>query len=188
MGGTATRLDRSLLAKDLDDLPHEWDTRYELIGGILHLSRRPSHEHQQIIQRLAVKVGAAVLDAGGDAVPEPGLVWDDDGDDNVSPDYAILLRAKPPKPGEKLRVCPDIVVEVLSAGDESRRRDLEAKRDLYFRRGALEYWILDASTRSLLRLARGATGWTETQLGGEDLLRTPVLPAWPGVKVGSLFP
>lgn len=152
------------------------------------MSRRPSHQHQQIIQRLAVKVGGAVLDAGGDAVPEPGVVWEEDGDDNVSPDYVILLRAKPPLPGEKLRVCPDIVVEVLSAGDESRRRDLEAKRDLYFRRGALEYWILDASNRTLLRLTRGSEDWLASRLAGDGLLQTPLLPDWPGVPVSALFP
>ncbi len=73
-------------------------------------------------------------------------------------------------------------------GSTATLLDLEAKRDLYFRRGALEYWILDASTRSLLRLARGAAAWTEQQLGAGDLLRTPVLPGWPGVRVGDLFP
>ncbi|MBI2893120.1 MAG: Uma2 family endonuclease [Deltaproteobacteria bacterium] len=188
MRSTATRLDRSLVAKDLDALPHEWDTRYELVGGILYMSRRPSHEHQQIIQRLAIKVGAAVLEAGGDAVPEPGVVWDDEGEDNVSPDYALLLRAAPPPPGQKLRVTPDVIAEVLSSGDENRRRDLEAKRDLYFRQGALEYWILDGASRSLTRLTRGARGWDEERLGPDDLLRTPLLPSWPGVRVAELFP
>jgi Uma2 family endonuclease len=91
MDATATRLDRRLRACDLDDLPHEWATRYELIAGMLHMSRRPSFEHQAFLGRLRIRIGP--------------------------PDLAILLRVPPPPRGQKLRTCPDIVVEVLSAGE-----------------------------------------------------------------------
>lgn len=188
MAHAATRLDRCLVARDLDDLPHEWDTRYELVEGVLHMSRRPSYEHQQIVLRLAMRVAPAALEAGGDAVPEPGIIWEDEGEDNVSPDFAILLGTPPPPRGARLRRCPEIVVEVLSPGTESVRRDLEAKRDLYWRRGAREYWIIDPDRREMRRLARGSTDWLETRLGEADVLRTPLLPAWPGVRVGELFP
>src|SRR5262245_29125937 len=107
-GFEATRLDRRLVAKDLDDLPHEWNTRYELVGGILFMSRRRSFQHQRVITRLILKVGPTVLARGGDALPEPGIVWDDEGEDNVSPDVVFFFGA-PPRPGEKLRVCPEIV-------------------------------------------------------------------------------
>jgi len=42
MSEAGTHLDRRLVGRDLDDLPHEWDTRYELIHGVLYMSRRPS--------------------------------------------------------------------------------------------------------------------------------------------------
>jgi len=74
MSSAATRLDRHVAARDLDELPHEWDTRYELIGGVLHRSRRPSHDHQQILARLVIRVGAAVLERGGDVVQEAGVI------------------------------------------------------------------------------------------------------------------
>lgn len=141
MDAAVTRLDRRLRACDLDDLPHEWDTRYELIAGVLHTSRRPSFEHQVFLARLLMRIGPSVIEAGGHVVPEPGLVWEDEGEDNVSPDLAVLLRVSPPPRGEKLRTCPDIVVEVVSEGEVSRTRDFVEKRDLYLRRGALEYWI-----------------------------------------------
>jgi Uma2 family endonuclease len=188
MARAATRLDRTLVARDLDTLPHEWDTRYELIEGVLFMSRRPSHEHQQILLRLAMWVGPAVLAAGGDAVPEPGIVWEDEGEDNVSLDFAILLGAPPPPRGTRLRRCPEIVVEVLSPDPESLRRDREFKRRLYWRRGAREYWIVDPERRELRRLTRGAADWIESRLGEADLLRTPLLPDWSGVRVGDLFP
>ena len=91
-----TRLARRLRARDLDDLPHEWDTPYELIAGVLYMSRRPSFEHQVFLARLVIRVDPAVVQAGGHIVQEPGLVWDDEGNDNVSPDLAILLRVPRP--------------------------------------------------------------------------------------------
>jgi Uma2 family endonuclease len=136
MPQAVTPLDRRLVARDLDELPHERDTRYEWIRGVLYMSRLPSYDHQRLIARLTIGLGSAVLEAGGDVVRERGLVWDEEGDDNVSPDVAILLEVPRPPRGEKLRHCPDIVIEVLSGGPESRRRDLDAKRELYWRRGA----------------------------------------------------
>jgi Uma2 family endonuclease len=120
-------------------------------------------------------------------VPEPGIVWDEEGDDNVSPDVAILLEVPRPPLGEKLRHCPDIVIEVLSGGPESRRRDLDAKRALYWRRGAREYWIVDPEPREILRLTRGSGDWVEMRLVGQGTLTTPLLPGWAGVQVADLF-
>jgi Uma2 family endonuclease len=37
----------------------------------------------------------------------------------------------------------DLVMEVVSSGDEDRRRDLKTKRDEYARAGILKYWIVD---------------------------------------------
>ena len=182
-----TPLAKRLTARDLDRLPHEWDTRYELVGGELFMSRRPSFEHQEIIARLLMKVGPVVLAQGGRAVTEPGIVWEDDGDDNVSPDLALLLRTPPPSRGEKLRRCPEVVVEVLSS-EESRWRDLEAKRQLYWRRGAVEYWIVDPDERALRRLTRGGAGWIEEVLRASDRLHSPLLDGWQGVAVSELFP
>lgn len=182
----STRLDRRLRARDLDDLPHEWDTRYELIGGTLFMSRRPPFEHQAFLTRLLVRVHPAAAARGGVAVQEPGLVWDDDGDDNVSPDLVVLIDTPAPPRGEKLRTCPEIVVEALSQGDENRRRDLVDKRELYLRRGAREYWIADVEQREILVLRRSGEQWAEARLRGNDLLHTPLLPGWE-VRVGELF-
>lgn len=184
---TTTRLDRRLRARDLDDLPHEWDTRYELIAGVLHMSTRPSFEHQAFLGRLLVVLGPAVFEAQGQIVQEPGLVWDDDGDDNVVPDLAVLLRVPPPPRREKLRTCPDIVVEVLSEGEINRARDLVDKRELYLRRGAVEYWIVDLEARTILRLVRSDDAWQEQRLAVSDRLSTPLLPRWEGALLVDLF-
>ncbi|MBI2218939.1 MAG: Uma2 family endonuclease [Candidatus Rokubacteria bacterium] len=184
---TVTRLDRRLRARDLDNLPHEWDTQYELIAGVLHMARRPSFEHQAFLARLLLSVGPPVFELGGHVVQEPGLVWEDDGEDNVSPDLAILLRVPAPPRGQKLRTCPDIVVEVVSEGEISRRRDYAEKRELYLRRGALEYSIADLAMRTLLRLVRTGDEWREERLGPSDRLTTPLIPHWDGVVLGDLL-
>ena len=39
--------------------------------------------------------------------------------------------------------APDLVVEVVSPGDENIKRDYEEKREQYEARGILEYWLID---------------------------------------------
>jgi len=151
------------------------------------MSRKPPFGHQLVISRLDRKVGPAADAAGGCGVPEPGIVWEDEGDDNVAPDFVVLLKTPLPKPGEKLRTCPEIVVEVVSSGEENRKRDYVAKRELYWRRGAIEYWIVDPELREVIRLTRGSDLWSENVLHPGQRLTTPLLPAWQGLDVAELF-
>ena len=65
----ATVLDRRLRACDLDDLPHEWDTRYELVGGVLFISRRPSNQHQEAIARVVVALYPPARNVGARSSP-----------------------------------------------------------------------------------------------------------------------
>jgi len=73
------------------------------------------------------------------------------------------------------------VVEVLSEGEINRTRDL------YLRRGAVEYWIVDLEARTILRLVHSAGGWQEQRLGVSDRLSTPLLPRWEGALLADLF-
>jgi Uma2 family endonuclease len=75
----------------------------------------------------------------------------------------------------------------MSGAEADRRRDLVDKRDLYLRRGALEYWIADLPARMLLRLARAGDAWREESLRPSDRLVTPLLPRWDGVILGDVF-
>jgi Uma2 family endonuclease len=181
-------LDRRLRACDLDSLPHEWDTRYELVGGVLSMSRRPSTRHQEAIARVVVALYPPVTALGGKVIPEPGLLWEEDGDDNVAPDVVVVLPDRLEIVQERIRGTPNLIVEVLSGGVEARRRDLEAKRALYFRRGVEEYWAINPEARSLRRMTRGTSDWVEDVKPEAELVRTPLLPAWPGVTVAALLP
>ena len=75
----------------------------------------------------------------------------------------------------------------MSGAAADRRRDLVDKRDLYLRRGALEYWIADLPARALLRLVRVGAARREETLGPSDRLLTPLLPRWDGVILSDLL-
>jgi Uma2 family endonuclease len=182
-----TTLATRLRARDLDSLPHEWDTQYELIEGVLYMSRRPSNEHQIAIAKIILCLGPPVAEAAGTIVPEPGLVWDEDGDDNVSPDVAVALRSAVARV-TKLTECPDLVIEVLSPGPETRERDFRAKRNLYWRKGAHEHWILDIERRRLHQFTRGRNSWRERVLTSKAVVKTTLLPRWPGSSVSEMLP
>lgn len=51
----------------------------------------------------------------------------------------------------------DLVIEVVSEGEENRRRDLVIKREEYARAGITEYWIVDPQEKSLIVLALEGT-------------------------------
>jgi Uma2 family endonuclease len=155
---------------------------------VLFISRRPSNQHQEAITWFIVALYPPVSAAGGKVLPEAGLVWEEEGEDNVAPDVVVVLPDRIGIVQKRLVGAPNLVVEVLGSGHEARRRDLEAKRELYFRRGVLEYWALDLDRRVLIRMTRGESGWLTEELAAEDTVRTLLLPAWQGVAVGGLLP
>ena len=48
-----------------------------------------------------------------------------------------------------LTASPELVVEVLSSGEENERRDKETKLKLYSIQGVQEYWIVDRFKRQV---------------------------------------
>ena len=46
-------------------------------------------------------------------------------------------------------VAPELIVEVLSPGDQNEQRDREVKLKLYSRYGVQEYWIVNWQLRSI---------------------------------------
>jgi Uma2 family endonuclease len=57
----------------------------------------------------------------------------------------IINRRQPPQGA-------DLAIEVVSEGDENRRRDLVIKRDEYARAGVTEYWIVDPQEQHIIVL------------------------------------
>src|SRR5215510_7612527 len=115
---------------DLDSLPDTPWLRYEIIDGELIVSRRPHLQHSEIIVRLAALLYPVARACGGKVLAEPGLVWDEEAEDNVVPDIAVVL---PDRlyltTGRALSRTPNIAIEVVS--ESNSNLDYVKKRYLY---------------------------------------------------------
>src|SRR5919108_4774940 len=78
--------------KDLERLPEEPFLSYEIIDGELIVSRKPHLRHAAIIAAAAQLIRPAVKALGGLVLIEPGIVWSEEAEDSVAPDFAIVLR------------------------------------------------------------------------------------------------
>jgi Uma2 family endonuclease len=81
----------------------------------------------------------------------------------------------------------DLVVEVVSEGEENRRRDIEVKRREYARAGIKEYWIVDPENRRVTVLVLDEAAYREHGVFGPGEAATSVLLAGLVVSVAELF-
>lgn len=143
--------EKPLLTVDyLETLPDD-NNRYELIAGELFVSCAPGLPHQLVLQRLQVSlVNFLETNPIGIVAPGAGAVFSDY--DSVIPDLVFVRNERWDKivANERFVAAPNLVIEVLSAGNQNRKRDLEAKRKLYARFGVEEYWIVDRENRCLM--------------------------------------
>lgn len=130
----------------------------ELVAGRLEVLPTPTWLHQLIVEFLYAALknwlqangkGGRVLFAPLPVRLFPGTIREPD-----------LLYVAPENLPENPRGYParaDFVIEVVSAGDEARRRDYEEKRIDYARAKIAEYWIVDPERRviEVLGLADG---------------------------------
>jgi Uma2 family endonuclease len=173
---------------DLDLLPDD-GRRYEIIAGDLVVTRAPHWKHQTV----SVKIATALENWSqqsrlGEAAINPGLVFSET--DSVIPDvvWASYERLETMlDDAGHLIAAPELVVEVLSAGEKNERRDREAKLKIYSAYGVLEYWIADRN-QGKVEVYRREQGVLTLALSlyARDELTSPVLPAF-GVQVSQFF-
>lgn len=175
---------------DLELLPENEGTRYEIIDGELFVTRAPHWKHQktcgQIFQQLNIWSEESGL---GEASPGPGILFSES--DNVIPDVAWIthenLAEKLDEAGHLIG-APELAVEVLSASKKDHQRDREAKLKLYSSRGVLEYWLADWRLRKLevYRREEGQLKLVAT-LFSQDTITSPLLPGF-SCTVDKFFP
>lgn len=173
---------------DLELLPDD-GKRYEIIDGELFVSKQPHWHHQETCFLICAALHSWSVASGlGKPNVAPGVIFADD--DDVAPDvvWASTGRIREGLRDGHLYAAPELVVEVLSPGSANERRDREAKRRLYSRRGVLEYWIVDWRLRTVevYRRAGPSLELVET-LTTEADLRSPVLPGF-SASIASFFP
>lgn len=167
--------------QDLELLPENEGTRYEIIDGELFVNRAPHSRHQQTCGKFFWKLDVWSEATGlGEAILSFGVLFSES--DNVIPDvvwvsnetYALMIDE-----AGHLRGAPELVIEVLSAGKEDQRRDREAKLKLYSSRGVEEYWIADWRSRKLevYRRENSQIRLVAT-LFGDDTVTSALLPGF----------
>lgn len=149
MSQTAERVRWTI--RDLEVLPQSEGSRYELINGELFVTRSPHRRHQQVSGKIFAALDEWSEASGlGEAILAPGIIPSDT--DNVIPDVVWIsqqrLAVLEDEAGH-LTGFPELIVEVLSPGENNIRRDREAKLKLYSIQGVQEYWIADRFTRQL---------------------------------------
>jgi Uma2 family endonuclease len=165
---------------DLEVLPDD-GKRYEIIDGELYVSKQPHWHHQFTCMRLGrfldewnEQTGMGVVNAA------PGLIFA--ADDDVAPDVIWLSRERRTKvlgADGNLHAAPELVIEVLSPGSSNERRDREAKRKLYSRRGVHEYWIVNWQRQQIEIYRREQAALTlVATLYAQDTLTSPLLPGF----------
>ncbi|MFB6274880.1 MAG: Uma2 family endonuclease [Halothece sp.] len=82
---------------------------------------------------------------------------------------------------------PELVVEVLSAGERNIYRDKQAKLKLYSQGGVKEYWIVDRFTEQVevYREKNGQLTLAFT-LTTSDVLTSALLPDF-SLRIGKIF-
>jgi Uma2 family endonuclease len=75
--------------------------------------------------------------------------------------------------------APELVVEILSAGEQNQQRDRDVKLKLYSRFGVQEYWIIDWQRQRLQVYRREQAQLTLINtLLKTDTLVSPLLPGF----------
>jgi Uma2 family endonuclease len=173
-----------LTAEEFDHYPFDEDKRYELDEGELIEMTRPAYKHNRVLFNLngsffnyfkSNPVGLGLVSENLVAIaPRTRL----------APDFAIILgdRHEELERATVIPLVPEIVVEVLSPGDQARRMHRKLKQ--YFDAGVKEVWVLDPAT---------ATGeiWTAPsltfrELATTDSLTSPLLPGF-SLPLADLF-
>jgi Uma2 family endonuclease len=184
----ASKIEPLLTVADLDAFPEDDGNRYELIGGVLFVSRAPGIPHQLVLQNLQIELGNYLRsNPVGRLVPGAGAIFSDY--DAVIPDLAFVRHERWDEvvTGEKFTGALDIVIEVLSPGSQNRRRDLSAKRGLYAKYGASEYWVVDSENQVVLVFhLRNQTLEEVATLDREDKLASKLLPGFT-LNVDDIF-
>ncbi|MFN6483632.1 MULTISPECIES: Uma2 family endonuclease [unclassified Nostoc] len=176
--------------QDVELLPENEGTRYEIVDGELFITRALHFKHQQTCGKIFGQLDVWSESTGlGEAVINPGVLFSES--DNVIPDVVWATKETLVLTLDEeghLTGAPDLVVEVLSLSKSDERRDKEAKLKLYSSRGVKEYWIADWRSRKLevYRREQSQLNLVATLFSNDNII-SPLLPGF-SCTVDQFFP
>jgi len=133
----------------------------EFDKGCVEVHDMPTKAHQRIVRFLFQLLHGVVSSARLGEVffaPLPVRLWSEK---FREPDVVFVQSDR-----SEFRGYPegaDLVIEVVSEGEANRRRDIETKREEYFRAGIAEYWIVDPKS-STITILSGRDASSETYI------------------------
>jgi Uma2 family endonuclease len=168
--------------RDLDAMPDDggWK-RYEIIDGELYVTRAPHIRHQGAGGNIYFELGSWSRQTQlGEPFQTPGVIFTPT--DAVIPDVVWISRdrlANGLDQAGHLTIAPELMVEVLSPGEQNEQRDKEVKLKLYSRHGVQEYWIVNWQQQTLEIYRRiDAHLQLIATLLPSDTLTSPLLPGF----------
>ncbi len=171
-----TEIEKKATARDYERLPE--GAPYQLIAGELIMTPSPTPFHQSIVLNLASalnpiivqrrlgKIFIAPLDVylSEEDIYQPDLIF-------IRADRAAGVRK------DKLRVIPDLVVEVLSPSNAYF--DFTRKKETYCSAGVSEYWIIDPDAETVeIMTKQGELYQTTSLLRKPAVLQSPMFPGF----------
>lgn len=134
------------------------DKRYELIGGELYMIPSPSFKHQQVVNKINVSLYEYVEKNELGVVVVAPMDVKFSGIDVLQPDILFISSDRRQIIKEAfIDGPPDLIVEVVSPA--MARRDRTMKKDIYYREGVKEMWIVDPEEKAIDVFERGDAGF-----------------------------
>jgi Uma2 family endonuclease len=162
------------------------DIRAEVLEGELLMCASPNTRHQRISREIEFTLSqwvkekglGEVLDAPMDVVLSPYTV--------LQPDILYISKERVSIITEpNIQGAPDLVVEILSPGDE--KRDTVKKKAIYEKFGVKEYWIVDPTQESITLFSLGEKGYKEKGVYEKgQVLESVILPGFT-LKLDEVF-
>lgn len=177
--------DTKLTYEDFCALPEDGNV-HEIIDGVHYMNPAPVPGHQRVLVFLS-HIFADYLEKHpiGEVFVAPLDILLSE-HDIVEPDLIYISNTKRGIIGDKnIQGMPELLVEILSPS--TRRKDFTLKKDLYERRGVLEYWIVDPDADQVQLYERSKGRLLLQQVAGrDDVITTPLLPGLE-IRVERLF-
>jgi len=158
----------------------------ELSDGCLEVLPMPTIFHQRIVDYLRDLLKAFVaahLKGEVRVAPLPVHLWSGK---FREPDI-IYFQPRRVKDIHGQPEGADLVVEVVSEGEENRQRDLVTKPQEYAKAGIFEYWIVDPQERQITVLVLEGETYRERGVFGSGTTATSVLLAGFTASVDAVF-
>jgi len=157
----------------------------EFSEGSIEVLPMPTKAHQRIVRFLFLLFDGYVTGKQiGEVLfsPLPVRLWPNK---FREPDIIYLRSGRAEYRGRP--VGADLVVEVISEGEENRRRDLETKPLEYARAGISEYWIVDPEKQQIVVLTLEGDAYREHGVFGMEERATSLLLPGMDVSVQETF-